>query len=59
MYFKNVVEKALNNSNLYNTVQAPKQIIKTKRLPLENNSGFIFQSQTQGLPINQSQQLYY
>ena len=49
----------INNSNLYNTVQAPKQIIKTKRLPLENNSGFIFQSQTQGLPINQSQQVYY
>ena len=47
------------DNNFYKTAQKSHHIIKTKRLPLANNSGFNFQMQPQVKPLTQSQQIYY
>ena len=47
------------DNNFYQTAPTSNHIIKTKKLPIENNYGFNYQIQPQIKLINQSQQIYY
>ena len=47
------------DKNFYQTARTSHHIIKTKKIPLENNFGFNYQIQSQVKPINQSHQIYY